>query len=334
MFLWAQLFLMLILIVISAYLFSNSLEYFGEKLGISSGVTGSIFAAISTALPETSIPLLAILVGTSNKLVNEEISVGAILGAPLMLSTLSIFLLAISTIKKRGIFGRIVPEKTGLIRCLNFFLVAFFIAAIAMFVPIQSMYIRIVLSLFLIILYVVYIYFTFKASENLVKMGHGVNPSEPLFFSKIGFKVNLATIVIQLLVGLILLLCGAKGFINAAVSVSEILSISPLLLSLLIIPFATELPEKINSILWVRKNQDTLGVGNITGAMIFQGTLLPALGILLTPWQPSKIVLMGVFTTFIAAAWIRVNISKKGITIAALLMNGVFYLMYLTLVFW
>ncbi|MGH8670834.1 MAG: sodium:calcium antiporter, partial [Burkholderiales bacterium] len=116
---------MLVLILFSAMIFTNALEHLGEKLKISEGVTGSLFAAVGTALPETLIPLLAILAGTSNVKLNEEIGVGAILGAPLMLSTLSLFLMALSATGKRGIDGRLTPEKTGLMRDLNFFLVAF-----------------------------------------------------------------------------------------------------------------------------------------------------------------------------------------------------------------
>jgi len=41
-------------------------------------------------------------------------------------------------------------------------------------------------------------------------------------------------------------------------------------------------PEKVNSILWVRRGKDTLAFANITGAMVFQGTLLPAIGIMFT----------------------------------------------------
>jgi len=48
------------------------------------------------------------------------------------------------------------------------------------------------------------------------------------------------------------------------------LGITPLLLSLLVIPIATELPEKVNSILWIRKGKDTLAFGNITGALVFR----------------------------------------------------------------
>jgi cation:H+ antiporter len=130
-----ELFLFLLLILVAAEVFVNALEHLGEKLGISEGVTGSIFAAVGTALPETIVPLLAIFAGTQNQRLNEEIGVGAILGAPLMLSTLSLFLMALSVWKRRGAGGHLSPEKTGLRRDLDFFLGAFAIAAVALFIP-------------------------------------------------------------------------------------------------------------------------------------------------------------------------------------------------------
>jgi cation:H+ antiporter len=136
------------------------------------------------------------------------------------------------------------------------------------------------------------------------------------------------TLALQLILGLVLLLFGAKGFIDSVEHISKTLSISVLLLSLIIIPLATELPEKVNSILWIRKNKDTLAFGNITGAMVFQGTLLPAIGILLTPWAPTREVQAGIFVTFAAALWLRVNARNNGISMAALLLNGMLYLMY------
>jgi len=332
-YLWIHLVLMLIIILISSQLFTNALEHFGQKIGVSAGVTGSIFAAIATALPETSVPIIALVAGTSNKLINQEISVGAILGAPLMLSSLSIFVMALSVVKQRGINGKIMPERSGFIRDLNFFLAAFFIAAIAMYVPLEPMYLRTGISFILIGIYISYIILTCMASKALVVNGHGVRPEEPMMLTRIGMKNNIVTILIQLISALALLLFGAKGFINSVESISSALQVSVLLLSLLIIPFATELPEKVNSVFWIRKNKDTLGFGNITGAMVFQGTLLPALGILLTPWQPSKIVQTGIFITLVATAWLRMNASSAGLRIKALMVNGALYLLYLYLVF-
>ena len=324
-----QLLAMLIVILIAAEVFTNALEHLGEKLGISEGVTGSIFAAVGTALPETMVPLLAIFAGTSNTVTNHEIGVGAILGAPLMLSTLSIFLMAASVWKRRGTQGHLRPERTGLTRDLNYFIAAFMFAAVALYIPHSNSAARYAMGILMVLTYVVYVWQTISASKNLVAEGHATEAESDMFLNKLGIPTNTATIVLQLLIGLALLIAGAKGFINGVEAASEILNISALMLSLLIIPIATELPEKVNSILWIRKGKDTLAFGNITGAMVFQGTLLPAIGIMLTPWVPRKEVLAGIVITLIAALWLRYLMAKGGIRVWHLMVNGALYVTYL-----
>ena len=66
---------------------------------------------------------------------------------------------------------------------------------------------------------------------------------------------------------------------------AEVLNVPAALIALLLAPLATELPEKFNSVIWVAESKDTLAIGNITGAMVFQGTLPAALGILFTSWN-------------------------------------------------
>jgi cation:H+ antiporter len=317
---------MLIVILVAAEFFTNALEHLGERLKISEGVTGSLFAAVGTALPETMVPLLALAGGTSNAAVNEEIGVGAILGAPLMLATLTTFLMTIAVIRSRGLTGTIKPERTGFVRDLNYFIAAFALATVAMFVPHHAWGIR---AAMLVGVYVLYVVMTFRASTQLVDAGHGTEAPHAMFLSRVGLPTNLATIALQLAIGVALLVGGAKGFIHGVEGVSHVLGISALLLSLIIVPIATELPEKVNSVLWIRRKKDTLAFGNITGAMVFQGTLLPAIGIMLTPWEPRPEVLTGVIITLAAAAWLRVNARAHGLAIWALLANGVGYVGYL-----
>lgn len=323
---------MLIVILVAAEIFTNALEHLGERLGISEGVTGSLFAAVGTALPETSVPLLAIFAGTNNAHTNHEIGVGAILGAPLMLATLSIFLMALSVYKARGAQGHLRPERTGLKRDLNYFLVAFLLAFAALYVPHEDSTIRVVMGIGMVLIYVVYVAQTLRSSKALVEEGHGTEAEEPMFINKIGLPTNGYTIFLQIIIGLALLIAGAKGFINGVEEASAILGISALLLSLLIIPIATELPEKVNSILWIRKGKDTLAFGNITGAMVFQGTLLPAIGIILTPWQPQNEVVAGFVVTLIAAVWLRVMVQKGQLRVWHIAVNGLLYVSYLALV--
>jgi cation:H+ antiporter len=330
---FVQLVLMLCVILVAAEVFTNALEHLGHRLNISEGVTGSLFAAVGTALPETMVPLLALTDGTSSESVNEEIGVGAILGAPLMLATLTTFLMALAVVRSRGFRGAISPERTGFVRDLNYFLVAFSLASAAMFIPHREFFFRQVFSLVLVGIYVFYVVMTFRASETLVESGHGTEAPGEMLLSRIGVRTNLATILMQLAIGLALLVGGAKGFIDGVQDVSHALGVSALLLSLIVIPIATELPEKVNSVLWIRRKKDTLAFGNITGAMVFQGTLLPALGIMLTPWEPRPEVLTGVVITLLAAGWLRVQAGKRGVAIWALLLNGLAYLSYLFLTF-
>jgi cation:H+ antiporter len=63
--------------------------------------------------------------------------------------------------------------------------------------------------------------------------------------------------------------------------------------------------------------------------MVFQGTLLPAIGILLTPWTPRIEVVTGIVITLAAAAWLRINVRERGVQVWALLVCGVLYAAYL-----
>jgi cation:H+ antiporter len=327
----AQLLFFLLVILVAAEVFTNALEHLGERLHISEGVTGSVFAAVGTALPETLVPLLAIFGGTANQRVNEEIGVGAILGAPLMLSTLSLFLMSLAVLKRRGPKGHLTPEHTGLTRDLNFFLMAFGLSAVALFVPHEAEVVRVTLAAVMVLIYFVYLMLTFRASSKLVEAGHGTAAEEKMFLAKLGLPQNMPVILIQLALGLALLIFGAKGFIHGVSDASQLLGMSALLLSLMVIPIATELPEKVNSILWIRRHKDTLAFGNITGAMVFQGTLLPAIGITLTPWEPQRAVLWGVLITLAAATWLRVMLGRGQLRLWHLWVNGALYATYLVI---
>lgn len=326
-----ELLIALLVILVAAEIFTNALEHLGERIGISEGVTGSLFAAVGTALPESTVPVVAVIAGGANAEVNAEIGVGAILGAPLMLSTLSLCVMTLSVFRRRGLHGHLRPERTGLQRDLTFFLVAFAMAFVALFVPPQFATVRAGLAIALVLNYFIYVMLTLRVSAQLVENGHGTEAHGDLFLKKIGLPENMPVIVGQIALGLVLLIAGAKGFVYCVEHLSGILGISPLLLALLIVPIATELPEKVNSILWIRRGKDTLAFGNITGAMVFQGSLLPALGLAITPWQPTLEVVLGVVITYGAALWLYWHSRRGagGLRVWHLLVNGAIYLGYI-----
>jgi len=96
---------------------------------------------------------------------------------------------------------------------------------------------------------------------------------------------SMTTVVVQLLVALGAIVGGAHIFVEQILHIADSAGLEPLVLSLVLAPFATELPEKANSFFWVRDGKDSLALGNITGAMVFQSTLPVSIGLAFTPWE-------------------------------------------------
>src|ERR687898_364428 len=95
----------------------------------------------------------------------------------------------------------------------------------------------------------------------------------------------LSIAVIQVLVGLGAMVGGAHLFVEELVHVAEDIGAEPIVLSLILAPLATELPEKVNSFFWVREGKDSLALGNITGAMVFQSVIPVGIGLIFTDWD-------------------------------------------------
>jgi len=326
------LFIALVVILIGAQAFTNALEHLGERLGISEGVTGSIFAAVGTALPEAMVPIFAIYSSVGSLEVRHEVGIGAILGAPLMLSTLAFCLMAGVALRRRGWQGRFNPEPSGLSRDLRWFTFVYVLGFLAVLIPSDWQLIRGSVCLMLVLLYGLYLLVTIRASQSLVEEGHGTEADHALYLSKIGLPHHMMVILCQLGIGFVLIMLGAKGFVHGIESLSNLINISALTLSLLIIPVATELPEKVNSIIWIRRGRDTLAFGNITGAMVFQGSLLPALGILLTPWVPNEEILLGMGMTLLASTYLVIVVRSGPLKVYHLVLNGACYIAFVVAV--
>jgi cation:H+ antiporter len=100
-----------------------------------------------------------------------------------------------------------------------------------------------------------------------------------------GDAPGMATVVVQLVVALGAIVGGAELFVQQVLNAAESIAVEPLVLSLVLAPFATELPEKANSFFWIRDGKDALALGNITGAMVFQSTLPIAFALGFIAWE-------------------------------------------------
>ncbi len=259
-------------------LFTNAIEWLGKRLGISEGAVGSVLAAIGTTLPETSIPIIAIFFGESQEEI--EVGLGAILGAPFMLSTLVLPILGVLVLLyaragKRT--ARFQLNYREVMTDLTFFIFGYLIALGCAFSP--SRLIHLIAAGVLICLYMYYmkVKFTPTGTEEGSEL-------EPLIFDKAADIPSYSMIGLQTFLGLGGLILGAHLFVMAAESMAGLFAMSPLILALLIAPLATELPEMSNSFLWLYRKKDRLAVANVTGAMVFQGTLPVSLGLIGTEW--------------------------------------------------
>jgi cation:H+ antiporter len=128
---------------------------------------------------------------------------------------------------------------------------------------------------------------------------------------------------------------GAHMFVHVIKDTALGMGISPLVLSLLIAPVATELPEAMNSFFWVYQKKDTLAVGNITGAMVFQGTFPVAIGLVGTTWQLDTASLISLTLPLFASSLFYALTRMKRRWQPRLLILPVFlyagYMMYLSL---
>jgi len=291
----AALFLASIVITLGACaLFTNGIEWFGKRRKISEGAIGSIFAAVGTTLPETSIPFIAICFGTGQE--RTEVGLGAILGAPFMLSTLVLPVLAFLLLLYARLGKREAAFKLDYheVRVdLLFFLSAYAIAVGCSFVI--SRPVHYLAAVLLIASYVYYMKLKFSAVSD------GESELEPLIFSPRRAVPSYAMIAVQGVVGLAGLAGGAHLFVTAAKSIAEALHVSPLLLALLIAPLATELPEMSNSFFWLYRKKDTLAVGNVTGAMVFQGTFPVSIGLVGTNWSLAPLAMATMGLALVAA---------------------------------
>ncbi|MGE5380936.1 MAG: sodium:calcium antiporter [Methylocystaceae bacterium] len=315
----------LALILAACELFTNSVEWIGKRLNLHQGIIGSILAAVGTALPETMIPVMAILVSKGDRA--DQVGIGAIAGAPFMLGTLAFFVTGLAVIIYSLLGKRSRKMQVDLdvfSKDLTFFILIYGIAVLTTFVQ-SHFLIKSIIALSLLMSYIIYVRLIISEDSEQV------DEVEPLYLSRLlHVKTGLFWILAQASAALAGILWGAHLFVNGVESLSTLLGIAPLILSIVITPIATELPEKINSIIWVGRKKDTLALGNITGAMVFQSCFPVVFGIIFTPWNLHGITMLSAILALVSAVlnlvWIKV---KKEVNPFALMFGGVLYLVFI-----
>jgi len=106
------------------------------------------------------------------------------------------------------------------------------------------------------------------------------------------------------------------------------LGLKPQLLALLLSPIATELPETMNAIIWVRQGKHRLALANISGAMMIQATVPTAFGLFWTPWLLDRSLLLAGGLTALAVAVMFFSFRRGVISRGFLASMGLVYAVF------
>ena len=210
----------LLIILLGAELFTNGIEWFGRKLELAEGAVGSVLAAVGTALPETMIPIIAILFATGES--SHAVGVGAILGAPFMLATLAMFVTGVAVLwqaRKRPT-GDVMRVDTGVLaHDMRYFAIAYAIAIGAAFLPLEPVWLKWIVAVVLIGIYAWYVKGHFEADPDV-----DASDLAPLRFRRLDRGAHrerpdaaprLRVVNLQVLAALGLILVGAIFFVDA-----------------------------------------------------------------------------------------------------------------------
>lgn len=312
----------LLLVVGGAELLTTGLEWVGVRLGLSEGSTGSVFAALATSLPETMIPVLAIIEGSG-----PSIGTGAILGGPITLTTLAAFLLGASALAyaARGVREPSFTIDTPQVkRDLRVFLAGFSVAFLATFV--RSDTASVAISLLLVALYFSYLYRVSRQTGD-----DGVDDPEPLelgrpidTFRRLVSRVDRSRdfaanppnslVALQVILAVGLLLLGSHLLIGAIEwAARTVVPVPTIIVALLVAPIVSNLPENVDGVIWISREADSLAVEQLTGTLAFHGTVAVSIGVSFTPWR-------------LTPAWGTIDFLVAFSAVVSLLSGGVLYL--------
>jgi cation:H+ antiporter len=181
------------------------------------------------------------------------------------------------------------------------------------------------LAVLFLLTYAVYVWKELRADDS---SGDKDEDKEPLKLRKRDADPPAVWAVAQTLGALVAIFLSSQLFVRQLETVGPWLGMSPQLVALLLSPIATELPETVNAIIWVRQGKTSLALGNISGAMMIQATVPSALGIMFTPWLLDKPLIWAAVVTILAIVAMFLLLKLRKLTAKRLAMFGGLYALF------
>lgn len=343
-------FVILIVCAVAIYLscewFVNAVEWLGQRLNVGKMAVGTILAAIGTALPESVVTLVAVTTGSTDEA--KDIGVGAAMGGPLALATVAYgvtgFMLLLKRRRERDAKPQILETATvqarssenmtqveyrvgsesdmkRLAKDQKWFL-AIFVFKVALGLVVFAF--KPALGLLFFAAYAVYFWREIRNTDD----GEDDGDLDPLKLQPNAKSPATWAVVVQTLATLLVIFVASQQFVHQLEAIGPILGLSAAVTALLLSPIATELPEIMNAIIWVRQGKTQLALANISGAMMVQATVPSGIGILFTKWDFSPALLWSGMITMAAIAYLLILMQAHKLTPKRLAFTAVFYVIF------
>ncbi|MDT5037320.1 MAG: cation:H+ antiporter [Micromonosporaceae bacterium] len=302
--------------------FVNAVEWLGQRLRLGPLAVGTILAAIGTALPESVVTFVAVVFGRTG--VERDIGVGAAMGGPLALATIAYAVVGLALLGQRR---EPAPAEYGDGRRLRrdqVWFLAIFVVKVGLGLVVFAG--KSWLGLIFFAVYGVYFWREVSAGRAADHTGDDeglaplrIQPRRPVPASW--------AVVAQTLASLAVIFIASQVFVHSLGTVGPAIGLPATVTALLLSPIATELPETLNALIWVRQGKTSLALANISGSMMIQATVPSGLGLLFTPWRfDAPLIASGVVT--MAAIGYLLWALRTRITRARLAVAVLFYLAF------
>ncbi|HEV7826861.1 MAG TPA: sodium:calcium antiporter [Mycobacteriales bacterium] len=330
-----------VVIYLACEWFVNAVEWLGVQLKFGPIAVGTILAAAGTALPESVVTLVAVLFGSKEH--GNDIGVGAAMGGPLVVGTIAYAVTGAMILwryrRKRALVSAAgaPADRTGdgatpppgldavdtgrLARDQSWFL-TIFVVKVAL--GLVAFAVKPWLGLAFFAAYALYFWHETRAGGEEAS-GEDL---EPLKFQPRRAVPAKAAVLLQTLATLVVIFGASQLFVRQLEWAGPALGLPSVVVALLLAPIATELPEIMNAIIWVRQGKTQLAVANISGAMMIQATVPSGLGLLFTPWEFTAAPLIAGIATIASVAYLLWVMRTGRITGGRLLAAGGFYLAF------
>lgn len=309
--------------------FVNGIEWLGRKFDLGATAVGTVLAAFGTALPESAVTFVAAVLGKTDR--QRDIGVGAALGGPLVLATIAYAVvgLALWQVRRRQRRDdcRLAVDHRRLARD-QFWFLAIFVAKCAL--GLVAFALKPWLGVLFLAAYALYVWRELRDSDTAPEE----EELEPLKLQPRAADPRLSLVLLQAALALGVIALASHVFVAQLEAIGHALRLSPHLVALLLSPVATELPETVNALIWVRQGKERLALANISGAMMIQATIPSALGLFATPWLfDAPLVAAGAVTT-LAIVFLWRLFRRGGVDARRLVPVGLLYVAFAAFVAW